>query len=161
LGGSEIALVPGRPEPSARLTLFERIEIARSLFDPVAGETNSQRIQRLKKIVEIGAIEDPKYISDHWSRGVWEGKIEQPRGRPDRTLVIATVRQDGSAVGGWSYTDGKFGPGAVIKVDDRKIVVMTLPGSQVTLVRTRPDQLSGSFVYPGGTPKRKIVLNRK
>jgi hypothetical protein len=164
LGGSEIALVPGGPVPPSRLTLYERIEIARSHFNPAPGETHSLRLQRLKRIVTLGEIEDPQYISDHWSRGVWEGRMEGSPGPegPNRTLVIVSVKRDGSAVGGWSVTgEGKFGPGPKIKVDDRRIFVTTLPGSQVELTRTRPDQLSGTFLSPSRTFKSRIVLDRK
>ena len=173
LGGAEIVLIPGaqvrhedqsKPASLTRMTVYERIEKARSYFDRVPNETAPQRIQRMKRIVALGDLDDTQYVPDHWSRGVWEGRIERSPGSegPNRTLVIVTVKSDGSAVGGWSITDeAKFGPGPKIKVDERRVFVTTLPGSRVELTRTSPDRLSGTFTNAKGTFKAGIVLYRK
>jgi hypothetical protein len=144
--------------------MYERIEVARSYFNPARGETNSQRIQRLKRLVALGQIDEPEFLPNHWARGVWEGHIDRSPSTegPNRTMVIVTVKRDGVAVGGWSYTeDGKFGLGAKIKVNGEQISVTTLPGSHVELRRTGPDQLRGTFTTSSRKFKAGIVLNRK
>ena len=104
-------------------------------------------------LILVGAFVGKAYGQDaQWLVGTWRGSIIGLAGNNSRTLRVRSVAPDGSVAANWGGEDvqGTFRNG--------ELSLRTGPGNPVTLTRTAPGTLSGTFVTAQGTGRRYSVL---
>jgi hypothetical protein len=100
-----------------------------------------------------------------WLLGKWEGEVKGLRSKlgDTRILTITGVTPEGRVIGGWASAKAAgIGSRADIRTDGETVTVFTDEGNSVTLRRTAPGRLEGTFVSTARSGRSyEVVLQRR